>query len=70
MQVGAQIGYLPQGSKPTMYPNLAIADADVIPVSADISSELSKNGLDTYSDINTLPSHHTPSLLGLVDKVD
>ena len=60
---GARIGYSQLCSKPTIYPNLAIADTD-------ISSELNKNQLDTYSDINTRPSLYTASPLGLVDKAD
>ena len=39
-------------------------------MSADISSELNKNCLDTYLHINTLPTHYTASPLGLVDKAD
>ena len=66
----ARIGYSQQCSKPTIYPNLAIADAHGTLVSADISSELNKNCLDTYSDINTLQPHYTASPLGLVDKAD
>jgi len=67
---GARIGYTQQRSEPTIHPNLAIADADATLVSADVSSELNKNPLDTYLNINTLPTHYTASPLGLVDKTD
>ena len=67
---GARIRYSQQRSKPTIYPNLAIADADITLMSADISSELEKDRLDTYSDINTIPPLYTASPVGLVDKAD
>ena len=67
---GARIGYTQQRSTPTIYPNLATAKTDANLVSADITAELSKNRLETYSNITELPAHYTASPLGLTDKAD
>lgn len=67
---GVRIGYEGIREEPTIYPNLATAEADIDLVTADIAYELSLDRLHTYPNQESLPTHYTASPLGLTDKSD
>ena len=65
---GVRIGYEGIREEPTIYPNLASAEADIDLVTANIAYELSLDRLHTYPNQESLPTHYTASPLGLTDK--